>query len=120
MSEATYLVGPILSLLLLGVIVSALLRKKLRERHAVWWFFGAVVALILSLFPSLLEGISRALGVVVPLNLAFVLAIAVIFFVSLQHSAELTRLEERVRTLAEHVAELEMRAASTEADSSQK
>lgn len=120
MPEATYLVGPILSLILVGVIVSALLRKKLRERHAGWWLFGALVALILSLFPSLLEDVSRTLGVVAPLNLAFVLAIAVIFFVSLQHSAELTRLEERVRTLAEHVAELEMHPSSTKAKGSKK
>lgn len=105
-----------LALVLLTVVVIALLRKRLRERHAVWWFVGAVIALVLSLFPGLLEGLSHALGVKVPLNLAFVLAFAVIFFVSLQHSAELTKLEERVRTLAEHVARLEMNSTQ-ESDS---
>lgn len=108
MHEFTYFVGPIISVVLLAVIISALLHGRLRERHALWWVIGAVLALVLSLFPSLLDTISASLGIVVPLNLVFILAIALMFFVSLQHAAELTKLEERVRALAEHVAALEM------------
>lgn len=114
MNVVTYLIGPIVALGLLALIVSALLRKQLRERHALWWVIGAVLALVFSLFPGMLEELSHALGVSIPLNLVFILAIAVIFLVSLQQSAELTRLEERVRTLAEHVARLEMTAPTTD------
>ena len=108
MPPIEYFIAPLISALLLLMVLTALLRKKLRERHALWWVIGAVVALIVSLFPGILESVSTALGIEVPLNLAFIFAITLIFLVSLQHSAELTELEEKVRTLAEHVAELEM------------
>ena len=108
----TYFVGPILSLALLGIIVVQLLRKRLRERHAVWWAIGALIALVLSLFPSLLVSISSVLGFVAPLNFVLILAITLLLFVNLQHSSELTELEDRVRTLAEKVAELELEQES--------
>lgn len=117
MVTISYFIGPVVALLLLAAVVWALMTRRLRERHALWWVIGAVIALIVSLFPSLLESASATLGIEVPLNLAFVFAIALIFLVSLQHSAELTSLEEKVRTLAEHVAELEMRRPSTAASS---
>lgn len=118
MNMLTYFIGPLLALTLLALVLTALLQKRLRERHALWWVIGALVALLLSVFPGLLESVSHSIGIAVPLNLVFILAFAVIFLVSLQHSSELTRLEEKVRTLAEHVAVLEMREPfpSTEAN----
>lgn len=104
----TYFIGPVLSLGLLVLILFGLLNRKLRERHAIWWALGALVALILSLFPSTLEFISTFLGFEAPLNFVLILATAVIFLVSLQHSRELTELESKVRTLTEHIAMLEM------------
>lgn len=108
MNSLTYFIGPILAIALIVVVVSQLLRKRLRERHAMWWMAGAFAALIISLFPTLLDGLSAWLGFVAPLNLVLIFAIALVFLVSLQHSSELTELEEKVRVLAEKVAELEM------------
>lgn len=108
MSTLSYFVGPLLALALLVVVLTALLQKRLRERHALWWVIGTLIALVLSIFPGLLTSISHALGISVPLNLVFIFAITVVFLVNLQQSAELTQLEEKVRTLAEHVAVLEM------------
>lgn len=106
--SVTYFIGPVLSLALFAVIVTQLLRKKLRERHAVWWAIGALVALVLSLFPDLLVGVSGFLGFEAPINFVLILAITLMLLVNLQHSAELTELEDRVRTLAEKVAALEL------------
>jgi len=104
----SYFVGPLLALALLVLVITALLQKRLRERHALWWVIGTIIALVLSIFPGLLTSISHALGISVPLNLVFIFAITVIFLVNLQQSAELTQLEEKVRTLTEHIAALEM------------
>lgn len=51
-------------------------------------------------------------GVEVPSNLAFFMSILVLFFVSVQHGSELTVLEEKTRTLAEHTALIEERLAT--------
>ena len=58
------------------------------------------------------------IGVEVPLNLVFFVSLAVLFFVSVQQSAELTALESKTRVLAETVALLELRIERLEESSS--
>lgn len=101
----------------LVIIIDMLRRGKLRERHALWWLFAGLIGLVVTLFPSLLEGAARWLGVADPMNLAFFGAIIVLFLVSLQQATELTRAEERIRTLAESSALLEGRIRKLEEDS---
>ena len=65
--------------------------------------------MIIGVFPQIVDAVALALGVALPSNLVFFVSIALLFLVSLQHSSELTTLEDKVRTLAERVAVLEMR-----------
>lgn len=106
----SYILGIVSACLALSVVATLLRRGRLRERHAIWWLVGSVLALIAAVFPQLLVLGAHVLGVQVPSNLAFFLSIALLFFVCIQHSSELTTLEERTRTLAERVAlqELEL------------
>lgn len=96
------------SLALLAVF-EMLRRQSFRERHAFWWLIAALVSLVVSIFPVVLEKAAWLVGVEVPSNLAFFLSILVLFFVSVQHGSELTVLEEKTRTLAEHTALIEER-----------
>jgi hypothetical protein len=96
-------------------IVEMLRRQRFRERHAFWWLLAAILALLISVFPSTLQFAAAAVGVEIPSNLAFFISLVILFFVSVQHSSELTTLEEKTRTLAEHVALLEQRVALLDA-----
>ena len=109
MTVTTYIFGIIAALLSLVVVVELLRRRSLRERHALWWLFAGVLALIVGVFPSTLEWAADLVGVEVPVNLIFFVSIGVLFFVCLQHSAELTTLENKTRALAEREALLELR-----------
>lgn len=104
MSTGTYLLGVVAALIAFAAVVELLRRRRLRERHAVWWFFAAVGALVIGLFPGLLTWAADLLNVGVPSNLVFFVSIVILFLVSLQHAGELTDLEDRTRTLAEEVA----------------
>ena len=84
-------------------------RHRLREKYAVIWFLLAIGALVVAVAPSLLRTASDALGLQVPSNLVFFVASLVLLGLTLQHSFELGRSEERVRTLAEEVALLRLR-----------
>ena len=108
MSVASYVFGIASAVLMLIVVVELLRRRHLRERHAVWWFFAGLLALTAGIFPSTLEWAARLIGIEVPINLVFFVSIAILFLVCLQHSAELTKLESKTRTLAERVALLEL------------
>ncbi len=115
MNPVTYAFGIVAALLALFAIVELMRRGTLRERHAVWWSVGGVLALVIAVFPQTLTWLSRALGVSLPANLVFFVAIGLLFLVSLQYGAELTRIEAKMRTLAEQSAFHEQRIASLEA-----
>lgn len=109
MTVATYVLGVVTALITLAVVIEMLRRRRLRERHAVWWLIAGTLALIIGVFPNTLAWAAGLLGVAVPLNLVFFVSVAVLFLVSIQHSAELTGLEAKTRTLAERVALQDMR-----------
>jgi hypothetical protein len=114
MSVATYILGVLSALVTLGVVIEMLRRRRLRERHAIWWLVAGSLALIIGVFPRALGWAANLLGVTVPLNLVFFVSVAVLFLVCLQHSAELTDLETKTRTLAETSALQEMRITDLE------
>jgi hypothetical protein len=114
MSLATYILGVLSALVTLGVVIEMLRRRRLRERHAIWWLVAGSLALIIGVFPGALGWAANLLGVTVPLNLVFFVSVAVLFLVCLQHSAELTDLETKTRTLAETSALQEMRITDLE------
>lgn len=114
MSTATYILGIAASALVLIVVIESLRRRRLRERHAVWWFVAGVLALVISVFPATLEWLAGLLGVEVPTNLVFFVSIAVLFMVCLQYASELTDLEDKTRRLAEESALLELRIRELE------
>lgn len=108
MSIASYVLGIVASVLVLLVVIELLRRRRLRERHAVWWFVAGVLALVVSVFPNTLTWAASLIGVAIPTNLVFFVSIAILFLVCLQHASELTQLESRTRKLAERVALLEL------------
>lgn len=104
MSTVTYILGIVAAVLALVAILELLRRSTLRERHAVWWLLGGILALVVAVFPSLLVWAAELLGIAVPSNLIFFVAIGLLFIVSLQYAAELTRIEDKMRSLAEQTA----------------
>lgn len=114
MSTVTYIFGIVAAVLALIAIIELMRRGTLRERHAGWWFVGGVMALVIAVFPQTLGWAAAAVGIVVPVNLVFFVAIALLFLVSLQYGAELTRIEEKLRVLAEESAFHERRIAQLE------
>ncbi|SDO40736.1 hypothetical protein SAMN05216368_11748 [Cryobacterium flavum] len=108
MSLSTYIFGIVSALLVIFVVIELLRRRHLRERHAIWWLIAGLFALIAGIFPETLRWSASLIGVEIPINLVFFASIAVLFFVSLQYSSELTQLESKTRTLAERVAIMEL------------
>jgi hypothetical protein len=115
MSPVTYVFGIVVAVLALLAIIELMRRTTLRERHAVWWLVGGIIALVIAVFPQVLTWAARLLGIAVPTNLVFFIAIGLLFLVSLQYGAELARVEDKLRVLAEQSAFHELRLAELEA-----
>ena len=102
------ILGIVGSIVIMLSLFEMLRRHRLREKYALIWGVVAVSALTVAAFPGLLLWASDAIGLQVPANLLFFVASLVIMVLTLQHSSELGRLEERTRTLAEDVALLQL------------
>lgn len=94
----------ITSVITLVFIIDLLRRGVLKEKYAVLWLSVAGIALVLSVFPGLLEWITATLGFEVPANLLFFGTIVVLVLVAVQLSYELSSHEAKIRRLAEEVA----------------
>lgn len=106
--SSTVTLGIIGSAVVLIALFELLRRQRLREKYAVIWFFVAVGVLAIAIFPDLLSGLADLVGVELPVNLLFFLASLFLLVLTLQHSYELGRLEEKTRTLAEEVGLLRL------------
>lgn len=109
MSPVAYAFAIGAALFTLVLVVSMLRKGRLRERHAIWWIVGSFLALVVSIFPVTLEWASSLIGFQLGTNLVYFVSIALLVLVAIQHSAELTRVEAQVRTLAEALAMQQLR-----------
>lgn len=66
MSLGTYILGVAAALFTLVYVVEMLRRRRLRERHAVWWLLAGTLALIVGVFPVVLDWAANIVGVAVP------------------------------------------------------
>ncbi|TFC44943.1 DUF2304 domain-containing protein [Cryobacterium sp. TMT1-21] len=114
MTIASYILGIAAAMLALGVVTEMLRRRRLRERHAIWWIIAGVLALVIGVFPQVLIWTAAAVGVEVPTNLVFFVSLFILFLVCIQQSAELTELEGKTRALAEYSALLANRVTQLE------
>ncbi|GAB3429728.1 DUF2304 family protein [Actinophytocola sediminis] len=111
MDNTTYVVGLVATILIFAGIVELLRRRQLGEKYSVLWLLVGVVLLIFSIFPALLGSLALALGVAIPSNLMFFLAIIFLVGVALHLSWEVSRLENETRKLAEDLAILQLDVA---------
>ena len=98
----------------LGLVFELLRRRRLREKYAAIWIVIAVGAVVVAVFPQILQGVADLVGIRTPSNLLFFVSLIVLFAVSLQLSREVGLLEEQSRRLAEEVGTLTMRVDALE------
>lgn len=108
MNPVVYVLSIVTALAAIALVVDLLRRGQLRERHAIWWLAAGVLALVVAVFPQILIWVAGIVGAEVPTNLVFFVSTALLFGVCVQISSELTRHEAKLRTLAEHVADLQL------------
>jgi len=97
-----------LSLAVVLFLIYLMRKRRLREKYAVIWLALAIVVSLLGAFPQTVFRLATLVGVELPSNLIFAVAIVVLLIVCIQLSTELTEIEEETRTLAEEVALLRL------------
>jgi hypothetical protein len=110
----------IVATVIIALFILRLVRaRQLRSKYALLWATIGLMLLPLAAVPGVLNTISGWLGVFYSPAFFLLLAVGFLFLVVVHYSWELSRLENRTRTLAEELALLRARLDNelTEADS---
>ena len=111
------------SLVVLFVFINRTRRYKLELKYALVWIFFSAAGVIVSIFPQIFFFIARVMGIEVPVNAVFLLAVSAIFLtlysltVSLSnHSRKLRTLTQEMGLMQHKITEMERRMKQAEGD----
>lgn len=117
MSGYAFAIG--LCAIVVALLFFLLRTRRIREKYAGLWIMLTLAVVLLGIFPGVAIWVSDLVGVETPVNLLFALAFVVLLALCIQLSAEVSKLEEETRTLAEEIALLRLevhRVAETSLD----
>lgn len=104
MSNRAHLFVGLVTLATLVFIVRLVRRHSLRSKYSLLWISVGVALAVVAAFPGLLDNASRAVGISYPPATFLLVAVGFLFLIVVHFSWELSRSEDRVRTLAEELA----------------
>lgn len=94
----------ILSVVVLLVVLGLLRFYVLPEKYAVIWLVAGVAAVVLSVFPGILNAVSSFFGISQPINLIFFAGFFVMLLLLMQISLELARTRDELRKVVQSIA----------------
>jgi hypothetical protein len=98
----------------LVVIVRLVRHRQLKAKYALLWLSVGGLMVVVAAVPGLLDWSAGRLGIYYEPTLLILLALGMLLLVVMHFSYELTRMENRVRTLAEESAIMRHRLAELE------
>lgn len=104
MSVTAHIFVSVVAIASLLFILRLVRTRQLRVKYALLWLSVGAVMVLLSVSPALLDRASVAIGIAYGPTTLFLVAIVLLLLIAVHFSWELSRLEERTRTLAEELA----------------
>ncbi len=104
MTGETHVVVAILTVVAVATIVRMVRQGVLKAKYTVLWLTVGLVLAVVASVPTVLDTIADRLGIWYQPTLFLMLAIGFLLLVAVHFSYELSRLEKRVRSLAEELA----------------
>ena len=95
---------PIIAVLTLIWVVSATIKRKIREKESVIWIILAILLIVISLLPRFLDNVASVLGISYPPSLLFALGFVFVFLVCFRLSQEISLSRHREKELAQRIS----------------
>jgi hypothetical protein len=89
--------------LVLLMVIELVRRRKLKEEYSVLWVFVAVLTLLVSIWFSLLQNVTNAIGAVSPASTLFFFGLLFCLVLLLHFSVRISSLERRLTALVQEV-----------------
>ena len=93
----------ITALLLLGLIVYLVRRRRLREEYALLWIAVGVAVIVLALWYGLLSWLTRMIGAVDPTSTLFIFSLLFLLVISIHFSVVNSRMKDQIRDLTQEI-----------------
>lgn len=94
----------IVSILFLFLIIKHLKKAKLTTDIAVLWIIWGIGIVLISVFPSIVEWISKLLGIVTTINTLFLIMIFLLYCLVFYLFIKVSDLENKVKNLTQYIA----------------
>lgn len=85
-------------------ILKRIRQAKLQIEYAIFWLLFAVVLIVMSIFPSLMIMLTRAVGMQSPINCVFLVVIFTLMLKIFMQTIEHSQLEDKVKQLTQRLA----------------
>ncbi len=118
MSTRAHIALAVLVALAIFVIIRLVRRRHLKAKYSLLWLTLGGFMVVIAAVPGLLDWTAARLGIYYQPTLLILLGLALLLLIVMHFSYELSRMENRVRTLAEESAILKHRIAELEARTS--
>jgi hypothetical protein len=106
------LVAGLAVLVVVGVVIELIRRRKLQERYALLWIATGAVMLVLAVWREALYALARVTGVAYAPSALYMVAGLFVLVVLLHYSTVLSRLSDENKKLAQRLALLERQVRS--------
>lgn len=110
MTGRAHLIVALITLVSLVFVVRLVRLRRMQAKYAMLWLSVGALLAVVAAFPRLLDWLAERAGIFYPPAAFLLLAVGFLFVVVIHFSWELSRLEERTRTLAEEIALLKSHA----------
>ncbi len=88
----------------LVLVIELIRRGRLKERYSLLWLFEGTVLLVFSSSRTLLESVSRLVGIYYAPSFLFLLAFLFLLLITLHFSVVISGLSEKNKRLAQEIA----------------
>lgn len=85
------------------MVIELVRRRKLKEEYSVLWVFTAAIVLLISIWFSLLQNVTNAIGAISPASTLFFFGLLFCLVLLLHFSVRISSLERRLTSLVQEV-----------------
>jgi hypothetical protein len=86
------------------MILEMVRRRRLEEEYSFLWLIIGLGIVVLVLWQSLLEWLTRLIGAVAPTTTIFIFGLVILVMINLHFSVKITKLGRQVKELAQQIA----------------
>lgn len=94
----------ILSAIVLLYVINIVRKGKFSIKESFWWVIGAIVMLLLSIFPHIIDWFAKKINISYPPSLLFVLCIVFLLFQNFRASKKISEMQMKITELAQELA----------------